>query len=598
MPAQRWDSSAAVDLADSEEPRRAIPVVFGAGHNQCAGFYHPAVDDPAGEAVMICAPWGWDEVASYRPRRRLAEFLAEEGHPTLRFDLPGAGDSTGEPDEPELLEAWIMAIGSAIEWLRGLGGERVAVVGLGLGGLLAREAVRRGLAVEDLVIWGAPASGRAFVREIQAFARLQTSRGDDAGSLPEGWQEVGGYVLSAETLTVLKALPTEVGATPSLSRALLMKRDGVGGDESFAEALRAAGVEVAVDEGQGWSGVINHPEASAMPPAAASRIARWLDEAAAPPTYYSSVEGTASLTLADGVVETPFVVRREARDLYGVLAMPAEPRRDGLCAVLLNAGAIQHTGPNRLWVEAARRWAAAGVPTLRLDLEGIGEADGDEWRMHETGDFYELRFVDQVIDVLDVLEKQGIGERFVCAGLCSGAYWSVQAALADERVKAAVMLNGGALSWHEQLAENRAVHRFDRVFSFDWWRRLVLGGIRRPSVGEFASVLRARLRSVWRTVRAKVGRGSKGSGPIASDLDLLHARGVRVVLAFSGGEALARELADEGVWERLDEWPNVARRTLPGNDHTLRSLPAQEAAAEILDAELNRAAAAAKPQSP
>jgi pimeloyl-ACP methyl ester carboxylesterase len=595
---QRSDWPAPIDLADSEDARRAIPVVFGAGPNQCAGFYHPAIDDPAGEAVLICAPWGWDEVASYRPRRRLAEFLAGEGHPTLRFDLPGTGDSTGEPDEPEVLEAWITAIESATGWLRGLGAERVAVVGLGLGGLLAREAVRRGLSVEDLVIWGAPASGRAFVREIKAFARLQTSRGDDAGALPEGWQEVGGYVLAAATLAALKALPAEVGAPPSLSRALLMKRDGVGGDESFAEALRDAGVEVAVDEGEGWSGVINHPESSMMPPTAASRIARWLEEAAPPPTYYSSVEGSPALTLPDGVVETPFVFRREAGDLYGVLAMPATARDDGLCAVLLNAGAIQHTGPNRLWTEAARRWAAAGVPTLRLDLEGIGEADGDEWRMHETGDFYELRFVDQVIDVLDALTKQGIGERFLCAGLCSGAYWSVQAALADERVEAVVMLNGGALSWHERLAENRAVHRFDRVFSLDWWQRLLRGGIRRPSVAEFASVLRARLRGLWRTVRAKVGPGGKASGPIASDLDRLRARDVRVVLAFSGGEALARELTDEGVAERLDEWPNVVRRTLPGNDHTLRSLPAQEAAAEILDAELNRAAAAAKPQSP
>ena len=64
--------------------------------------------------------------------------------------------------------------------------------------------------------------------------------------------------------------------------------------------------------------------------------------------------------------------------LFGVLGRAARrrPRRD-LCAVFLNAGAVRRIGPNRLWVEAARRWARAGVPSVRMDLEGIGDADGD-----------------------------------------------------------------------------------------------------------------------------------------------------------------------------------------------------------------------------
>jgi alpha/beta superfamily hydrolase len=33
-----------------------------------------------------------------------------------------------------------------------------------------------------------------------------------------------------------------------------------------------------------------------------------------------------------------------------------------------------------MWVEASRRWAALGVATLRIDLEGIGDADGDAGR--------------------------------------------------------------------------------------------------------------------------------------------------------------------------------------------------------------------------
>ncbi|HEY0278577.1 MAG TPA: hypothetical protein VGC32_09940 [Solirubrobacterales bacterium] len=590
-------SSSAVGASAADARSRAIPVVFSTKDNQCAGFYHQPATGEVGEAVLICSPWGWDEVASYRPRRRLAEWVASEGHPTLRFDLPGVGDSTGDPRGPGMLDVWLASIEAGIDWLRGIGATRVAVVGLGLGGLLAREAARRGAAIDDLVVWGAPVNGRAFTREIQAFARLQTSRGDDAGILPEGWREVGGYVISAETLAELKALPTDVAPSPALQRVLLMERDGIGGDEKLAEGFRDHGVEVTVDPGQGWSGVVNHPELSEMPDAALRLIGGWLGRGSVDGTDLARVDGAGQIRLADGVVESPFTVRGGFGELYGVLATPPVPRDDGLCAVLLNAGAIQHTGPNRLWVEVARRWAAAGVPTLRLDLEGIGEADGADWREHRTGDFYARKFVDQVVATLGVLAEQGIGDRFLTAGLCSGGYWAVQAALADDRVETVVMLNGGAFSWHEQLIENRAVHRFDRVFSLDWWRRLFLGGIRRPSVGELRAVLRARVRSLLRSVRARISHSGKGSGPIVGDLDLLEAKGVRVVLAFSGGEALVGELDGEGVWERLDEWPNVVSRTLPGNDHTLRSLPAQEAAAETLDDEIGRLAFAG-PQKP
>ena len=45
--------------------------------------------------------------------------------------------------------------------------------------------------------------------------------------------------------------------------------------------------------------------------------------------------------------------------------------------MLLNSGAVRRIGPQRMWVEAARRWAALGVPTLRFDVVGVGDSDGD-----------------------------------------------------------------------------------------------------------------------------------------------------------------------------------------------------------------------------
>ena len=68
-------------------------------------------------AVLICPPWGWDEVASYRSRRAWAEHLAERGHPTLRIDFPGSGDSAGSPADPGRVEAWTAAVIAATTWL-------------------------------------------------------------------------------------------------------------------------------------------------------------------------------------------------------------------------------------------------------------------------------------------------------------------------------------------------------------------------------------------------------------------------------------------------------------------------------------------------
>ena len=173
-------------------------------------FHEPWVAAPRSAAVLICGPWGWDDIASYRSRKAWAESLAEHGHPTLRIDLPGTGDSAGSPDDAGLVESWLGAIGTAAGWLAdGPDAPPVALIGLGLGGLLGAAAISGGAPVDDLVLWAVPASGRSFVREQRAFAALQGTRLDparDGGSSvpPSGDLEVSGFVLSAGSMKDLE----------------------------------------------------------------------------------------------------------------------------------------------------------------------------------------------------------------------------------------------------------------------------------------------------------------------------------------------------------------------------------------------------------
>ncbi len=133
--------------------------------------------EPAGTAVLICPPFGWEEMCSYRARRRWAQALAAGGYPTARFDLPSTGDSGGDPGDPDRVRAWITAAIGAGAWLRERSGcERVAAIGIGLGGVVACRAAAEGAEIDDLILWAVPADGRKLVRELRTFAGVVAAR--------------------------------------------------------------------------------------------------------------------------------------------------------------------------------------------------------------------------------------------------------------------------------------------------------------------------------------------------------------------------------------------------------------------------------------
>ena len=412
-------------------------------------------------------------------------------------------------------------------------------------------------------------------------------------------------MLSAETLGALKGLDPQTPAR--VRRALLLDRDGLEPDAALRAGLEGAGVEVSLGAGEGWGEMVSHPERTRLPAATAGRVEEWLREGDAgsrgdavesdtpTPTSTSaalSARADAVFELDEGMVrESPLPVAQSYGDAFGVLAEPADPAPPDLCAVFLNAGAVRHTGPNRLWVETARRWAAQGVPSLRVDLEGIGDADGDDGLRRDVASFYVPGFVDQVRTVLDALEQRGCGKRFLLVGLCAGGYWSFQTAIEDRRVERAVLLNAGALTWHDNLLEQRQASKLDRVFQWSWWRKLLEGEVKLSRLWYFVRLAAAKALA---KVRGRLSSFAPGSvsgpapGEIDTDLDRLRERGAELTMAFSGGEPLHTELQVKGILDQLARWPNLRLAELPGSDHSLRSIAAQLAAAELLDAELAR----------
>ncbi|HEU4973484.1 MAG TPA: CocE/NonD family hydrolase [Baekduia sp.] len=580
------------------------PVYLGASPHTMLGLLHPSAAGGGRVPVLLCPPFGFEDVCSYRARRAWAQDLAARGHRVLRIDLPGTGDSAGGPRDAGLVRAWVDGVGAAARWLAATAEtDRVAAIGVALGGVLARAAAAEGAPIGDLLLWGTPAGGSRVVREIRAFSRLERTSSAGEG-VPDGALVSGGYLLAAETMADLKALDlTALDASPAPgSRALLAGRDDAEPDEALAAALAAAGYAVERCAGPGYGEMMDEPHlGERMPERMFATAGAWLAGSAfAPAEAGAAAPGQPVLELGgDGgdaaVRERAFPVELPFGRLFGVLAEPAAAEAHGLCAVLLNAGAQRRIGPNRMWVEAARRWAARGVPTLRLDVANVGDGDADGQRANDVEGFYVPSYGEQVAAALDALQAAGHGERFVLMGLCSGGYWAFRSCLDDDRAVAAVMLNPGALVFSRQRLVARQGRRVSKLRHARVWKRLLRGEVPRRDLQQ---ALRGLLEWPLLAVRGLPARLSRRrqaaapADPVADALDRFQARGRRGVLLLGPQEQPRLDLERDGhVVEFPVRWPAIDLQLLGGEQqfHELQPLPYQRTAHELADALLERA---------
>ena len=244
--------------------------------------------------------------------------------------------------------------------------------------------------------------------------------------------------------------------------------------------LESAGVDVTVAPGPGWTDMVFHPERY-MPPldvfdrgggVAGARPDRWPDGERDRRAVGQRAVGPDGRWCRRSARRRSASTSRSVRS-SGSSARRIDPPAAGLCAVFLNAGAVRRIGPNRLWVETNRRWNARGVATIRMDMEGLGEADGDPARYVDVGNFYTDEFGAQVGAILDDLERRGFGPRFVLVGLCAGGYWAFHTAAADPRVVEAIIVNPRAMIWEADLLERREAQKVGRLLEPALWDRIV-----------------------------------------------------------------------------------------------------------------------------
>lgn len=488
---------------------------------------------------MLCPPWGFESLCVHRSLLALAEGLAAVGLPCLRFDLPGTGDSLDPAPDLPLPHPWIAALFAAVDLLRTRTAARqVALVGLRLGALLVAEAALRLGGVERLVLLAPPASGRGFVRELRAWARLSGAGPIECGTAAANDGLVaGGFALDDRALAALARLDPFAAPVPPASRLLILERP----DAPTSVALvRAWGLEGAVVEAgpfEGYTELMRDPLLSEPPRSTIDRVVRFLaeDAPAGTPRTVAAV-GRAR----EAVLEGPGFVERTLRfgpddRLVATLCEPAlGPAVEDLPALLvLNTGATPRTGAGRSAVELARALALDGVRSLRLDLGGIGDSalpPGEP-----AGDIYRRGAIFEVRAALDLLEARGV-RAVVGLGICSGAFMAFHAALADPRLVGLVLVNLPRFAW-------RPFHPLVFVRT-----RALLALLARPATWRRAFAGRDELVAAFRVLAERLAARAAGRLPRplrrllvaaswpARALRTLVERGVRLLVVYAADD--------------------------------------------------------------
>lgn len=535
-------------------PPRAVPVTVAG----CHGWFHPPALPALGRGVVIVAPEGHEALLAHRGLRDLAMRGAALGLPVLRFDHPGSGDSPGERFRLEDARAAVL---EAMDWMRAEAGvTEVALAGLRLGALIAAQAAsRRPGEVAALLLLAPVAQGRTHRRHMLLAAQVGASRDDWVDGI-----EVAGHLWPVEELEDLAGADLSAAlCRAAVPRVMIM-------DRAAASARRVAPA-VAFEALEGLESFLAPAHEARVPVGAFDRASAWLAEDASVATEAAEVAESLPRPVGGGATES--VLRfGPGGSLVGVLCSPAPGQARRTAALLLNTGANGHVGVGRFGVRLARRLAEAGIPSLRMDLPGLGDSDAPEGADPAVApDPFADFLVPAARAGRDLLAAEG-ASRCLAVGLCSGAHAALRLALIDSRIDGLALFNLPAFDRSQGGAP--ALDGGPPPGEKPW--------LRRPRM------LVRRLKAEADRLLARIGIETGLDAPSAW-MRRLAARRVHVLLGYSRGDRGLRELrAHFGRHgRRLCGFPLVRCRVLEGTEHALAPLAMQaEAAALIEDAAL------------
>lgn len=258
--------------------------------------------------------------------------------------------------------------------------------------------------------------------------------------------------------------------------------------------------------------------------------------------------------------ERALVFTCHGQSLIGILAEPASNVQPS--AVLIVVGGPQYrAGSHRHFVQLSRELANAGHPTLRFDVRGMGDSEGD-MRSFES-------ITDDIESAVDTLvANTAASTRVLLWGLCDGA----SAALLyleqrrDPRVGGLCLLNPWVRSEQSQARTQVKHYYLGRLQQREFWRKLMTGQVAVSALGGLA-------RSVKLAVSASVATPSQSAIPYQARMAKGWAESTGpILLLLSGNDYTAKEFLEftrgDARWQLPLASARVSRHELPDADHT------------------------------
>ncbi|ALT77265.1 hydrolase 1, exosortase A system-associated [Paucibacter sp. KCTC 42545] len=258
--------------------------------------------------------------------------------------------------------------------------------------------------------------------------------------------------------------------------------------------------------------------------------------------------------------------------MLAILSEPTAISSTIKTGVLVIVGGPQYRGgSHRQFTLLARELASQGVPTLRLDYRGMGDAEG------EQRDFEAV--ADDIAAAMDAFftHTHGRMDQVVLWGLCDGAsaallYLDVSK---DPRVLGLTLLNPWARS-DTSLAKTQLKHYYwQRLSQPEFWKKLLGGGVGRKAWSDLLGNAREAL---GRAKAPPKGRGTtpaqvKSERPYQERMAKAWRRfGGDIQLIISGQDLTAKEFLDhadtDSNWRGLLAQSKVQRVNLSAADHT------------------------------
>ncbi len=392
---------------------------FGPEDRPLFGWFCVPDDGRARAVVVVCNPIGSECDNAQVAFDALGRRLVDRRVALLRFDYDGTGDSAGSWADEGRLEAWLGSVRAAVAFARSAGAPQVAVVGMRMGALLALAALE-GQGVDALVLWDPCASGRQFLREQALLLATAYGESQPGGGAAEG---PATYYRPA-TASALSAFDPAVDGPPAPC-VLVLGREGRALGGAVARLVERGQAERGVVRGQ--AELLDVPGISRVEDEDLDEVTGWLAahlgeaDAALDP----GGRARALLPAGDGVRVVEEAVDLGDVPLFGIRCGPVDDGRPPV-AVFLTAGLLHRSGPARMWTDLARRWAALGVPSVRVDLSGTGFSGTRPGQARQV-----VLAPEAVDDVAKIAAALGSPDcrGLVLVGLSASGYLAVEAAL-------------------------------------------------------------------------------------------------------------------------------------------------------------------------